>query len=300
MRYPLGIDVSKYDAKPLDWSVADCAFMFVKCSEGIVEDRMFRQHWEAASGHTLRGAYHYFRPSIDPKKAARKLSEILGTDIGELPIALDLETTDKRADTLERAREWCAEIQKITGKRPIIYSGIPFLTQIGAFQKSKGIFKNTWLNNMDLWFAAYPYDNMSEEKRDKILTDIMTGVAVMPSMPHIDLCPPFQLQIWQWTSRVRPELIKGYYVGRDGKKAVDVNLVRPEWISQFSLPTQVSTSTIKDQSVKIVGLQEYALSLGGSLEDIQKIEIAAGNDRHKLYLGMMQYVLDVDHKKQGE
>lgn len=295
----IGIDVSKYDAKPLDWLLADIAFMYVKGSEGTVEDKMFRQHWEASRGYVLRGVYHYFRPYIDPKKAARKLVEILGNDIGELPIALDLETTDKRTDTLERAREWCAEIQKLTGKRPIIYSGIPFLTQIGAFQKAKGVFKNTWLMNMDLWFAAYPYDNMAEAKREKILTEIMTGVAMAPSMPHIDLCPPFRLQIWQWTSRVKPELIKGYYVGRDGKKAVDVNYARPEWISQFSIPTIVP-AVPKDHSIQIVGLQEYALSLGGTLEDIQKIEAASGADKHKLYLAMMQYVLDVDRKRQGE
>lgn len=292
-----GIDVSKWDAQPVNWALADLAFLYAKISEGLIEDTLFRRHWETARGHTLRGAYHYFRPSIDPKKAARKMVEILGNDLGELPPALDLETTDKRADTLERAREWCAEVQQLTGKRPIIYSGIPFLTEIGAFQKAKGAYKHAWLMGADFWFAAYPYDNMAEAKREKLLTDIMTGVVELPTMPKVDLCPPLHLQIWQWTSRVKPELIRGYYLGRDGKKAVDVNYARLEWLEQFSISKPVEGNP---HIVQIVGLQEYALSLGGSLEDIKALETTAAGDMNKFYIAMMQYTINLDRKLQGE
>jgi GH25 family lysozyme M1 (1,4-beta-N-acetylmuramidase) len=62
-----GIDVSTWDGDPahvrtLDWCAYTWPFVFIKASESTVPDPLFRKQWAAARTHTLRGAYHFFRP----------------------------------------------------------------------------------------------------------------------------------------------------------------------------------------------------------------------------------------------
>src|SRR5688572_28589158 len=103
-----GIDVSYYD-DIVNWSLYDNDFAFIKVSEGTVIDKVFREQWRNAKGHTIRGAYHYFRPFVDPRLAAQKVAEYLDGDLGELPLALDLETTDSRGDVIARALSFIEE-----------------------------------------------------------------------------------------------------------------------------------------------------------------------------------------------
>lgn len=225
--YPKGIDVSKWDNSTLSFPAHNWDFIYIKVSEGLIKDVMFDAHWQACKTFIKRGAYHYFRPDVDPKQSALKTVEFMD-DLGELPLALDLETTKGRSDTLERAKTWLSWYEDKTGVRPIIYSGIPFLTEIGARGKS-------WLSNYDFWYAAYPYDNLPLDEREQKITDILRGYSVL-NFPKIDLFPPMNLVIYQWTSRAKPELIAGY---NGDKKAVDVNFARPEWLSKFgSVPSK--------------------------------------------------------------
>lgn len=237
MTYQLGIDVSKWDNRPLNFQEYNWPFIYVKCGEGFNSDRMFAAHWQAAKGHTLRGAYHYFRPSVDAKKSAGICANILMDDMGELPVALDMETTDglPPLTVLDKAKSWLSWFEDFTGKRPLIYSGIPFLTLIGARGKD-------WLKHYDFWFAAYPYDNLPEAERAIKVKSLIDGQGVV--FPKVDLFPPLKLNIWQFTGKAKPEFIPGYSCD---KLAVDVNFARPEWLSQFgqvSPPAENKTTAL--------------------------------------------------------
>lgn len=229
-----GIDVSKWDVKPLDWTKAVMDFIVVKVSEGIVEDKLFKPQWNAARGNTLRAAYHFFRPSVDPTVAAKKMLDILGHDLGEMPTVLDLETTDGRTDTLDRAKTWCAVVEEETGLKPIIYSTIPFMKENGSTKKTLGlVWKHAWLKDTTFWLAQYPYDLWPDEMRDARIENIMNGDFFV-EMPSVDILPPLKTQIWQWTARGKPEQVAGYYDGFGGKKAIDFNFANDKWLGQYS------------------------------------------------------------------
>lgn len=219
-------------------------FLFVKVTEGIVKDKVFDAHWTAAKNRVLRGGYHFFRPSVDPKLAARGFVETLRSDIGELPEVLDLETTDERPDTLDRAETWCALFKNMTGRDPIIYSTIPFMKEIGALQKTvAGEWKHPWLIGKVFWLAMYPYDLWPDQLRDQRIQNVMDG-KIEIHVPNEDILPPLKTTIWQWTSRGKPEQVPGYYIGWDGKKAIDFNIADPKWLSGFRLPTQQNRSQL--------------------------------------------------------
>jgi hypothetical protein len=230
MNQLFGIDVSKWDANPVNWGAANMRYHLVKVSEGTVIDPLFNAHWNAARGHTLRGAYHFFRPFVDPKLSAQKTAEHLAGDYGELPLALDIETTDGRTDTLARAKVWKDEFERITGRKIMIYSRVEFMKSIGITAST------TWLKGVAFWVAQYPFDKITTTwtlaQRTQRLHDMVTGEYTM-DMPGIDILPPLKAQIWQWTARGNPADVPGYYLGWDGKKEVDFNFARPEWIDSF-------------------------------------------------------------------
>jgi GH25 family lysozyme M1 (1,4-beta-N-acetylmuramidase) len=209
-----GIDVSYYD-DILNWSLYDNDFAFIKISEGTVIDKVFKEQWRAAKGRTIRGAYHFFRPFVDPKLAAQKVAEYLGGDLGELPLALDLETTDSRPDTIARALVFIEEYRKQTFTKPIIYTAPGFLSSVQAHNYPV-------LADYKLWLATYPYDKIysdwTEEKRKKRLADIWEN-RFMLSFP-VPPRPFKRVSFWQFTGKGDPNLINGY---ASNKLAVDMN-----------------------------------------------------------------------------
>jgi GH25 family lysozyme M1 (1,4-beta-N-acetylmuramidase) len=225
-----GIDVSRWDFKPVDWSLCNHEYHLVKVSEGTVIDKVFKEHWQGAKGKTRRGAYHFFRPFVDPILSAQRTVDYLGGDLGELPLSLDIETTDGRTDTLARAKMWKDEYERLTKTKIMVYSRISFMKYIGVTSTT------SWLRGVPFWEARYPYDEVRPvEERDKIIHEIATGKRNI-IMPRRDAFPPMDTVIWQWTARGKPQDVKGYYLGWDGKKEVDFNFARPEWIAQFPHP----------------------------------------------------------------
>src|SRR5687768_9508173 len=94
---PIGADFAKYDGggnlpyHVLAWDQYTWDFAFIKASEGTVIDPLFREQWAAARGNAVRGAYHFFRPFVDPILAVTTFLDYLDGDRGELPAVLDLE-----------------------------------------------------------------------------------------------------------------------------------------------------------------------------------------------------------------
>jgi len=164
-----GIDVSYWDSG-IDWPKVRATgqrFMFTKATEGdFYADPTFAANWSGAkSAGLLRGAYHFFRANVDPKKQAKKFIDYVNKtkDNGELPPVLDLETHDGQAKDkiISRAKTWLDEVEKAFGKKPIIYSGQYFLQD---YFSEAGGGPPKWAKNYPLWLAQYPNTYVDGQK----------------------------------------------------------------------------------------------------------------------------------------
>lgn len=148
-----GIDVSHWQFQ-IDWEAVKKAgydFAFIKSSEGLTKlDNAFKSHWTGIKGNgILRGAYHYFHPSLDPYAQARLFITTIGTlDSSDLPCVMDWEVTDgiPSDQDLENGLKFLNEVELLTNIRPIIYSGPYFLNAL----KLSSDFKR-----FSLWVAHY-------------------------------------------------------------------------------------------------------------------------------------------------
>ena len=152
-----GIDVSHYQGR-IDWAAVEgegVGFAFVKATEGATfVDPTFRRNW-AAMGETriLRGAYHRFRPGRDARAQAEHFLAVVRVSDGDLPPVLDVESTDGVSDArlIRGVRAWLAEVERRTGKRPIVYTKPGFRrAHLGAA-----------LDDYPLWIAEYGVDSPS-------------------------------------------------------------------------------------------------------------------------------------------
>ncbi|MEM7040308.1 MAG: glycoside hydrolase family 25 protein [Bacteroidota bacterium] len=123
-----GIDVSHYQGK-IDWKKvkrSGVEFAFIKASEGkSLKDDKFKQNWKAArKARVLRGAYHFFRPSVDAEKQATFFLKQFKMQEGDLPPVLDLEVTDGQSAATIRAGalKWMQIVERKTGVRPVLYT----------------------------------------------------------------------------------------------------------------------------------------------------------------------------------
>ena len=156
-----GIDVSYWNAG-IDWPKVRAAgqrYVFAKATEGdFYADPTFDDNWRGAkSAGLLRGAYHFFRANVDPKKQATKFIDYVKSmnDNGELPPVLDLETNDGQSKdkVIVRAKTWLDLVEAEFKKKPIIYSGQYFLQD--HFSEAGGG-PPAWTKDYPLWLAQYP------------------------------------------------------------------------------------------------------------------------------------------------
>lgn len=159
-----GIDVASYQhprGVAIDWrrvAAAGHRFAYVKATESTTyTNPYFAADWVgAASAGLYRGAYHYARPAWPLSSAeaqARYFVSVTGSATGpqDLPLELDLEETGGlgQADLAEWARRFLAEVTRLTGKRPLVYTGRWF------WQGSIGAFGNDIGQTYRLWTADY-------------------------------------------------------------------------------------------------------------------------------------------------
>ncbi len=159
-----GLDVS-YAQGPIDWTLvrgSGRAFAYARATGGLSTDDRFAENWPAmrAAG-MVRGAYHFFHPTLDPDQQAdlfiRTVGHIAPTD---LPPMLDVETYTRRAadGTLERipaeeiaaaALRWIHRVQAATGRIPVVYTA--------TFIWSSHIHSSAFAEN-PLWIADWHED----------------------------------------------------------------------------------------------------------------------------------------------
>jgi lysozyme len=165
-----GIDVSKWQGE-IDWAEvkrAGTAFAFIKATEGGDHlDERFHENWRQAKAHGIpRAAYHFVFWCRPAHEQADWFTRNVPSDKDALPPVLDVEwnghsrTCPKKIDP-DLARRKIATMlnamEKHTGKRPIIYTDIPFHADV-----LEGHFKDYtyWLRSV----AAEPHERY--ENRD--------------------------------------------------------------------------------------------------------------------------------------
>lgn len=275
-----GGDYSLWD-EVLDWPAHIWPYAFIKCSEGIVEDPVFRRQWLAAKGHVYRGAYHFFRPLVPWKTAADKLLQLLARDgAGELPPVLDLEVTNGVSNdaVCNYSLEWLHYVHKQVGVRPIVYTSPGFSNTIRMWRYAD-------YADFPLWQATYPWDEIgptwSEENRKELIHDIIKGVYAykfpVAARPWEDVGR--RAVFVQWTAKCPPEFVPGYPLG--GKKAVDVNVYRgnlEDLTIQFNLsPLQggdVSVKPITWTAQLLSGQKANLRSAAGLTASVHEVIIA--------------------------
>jgi|GEM_PF-623251 len=215
MDFVFGVDVYAYN-KPLDWTAARDAgvkFVFVKASENNFPDTGFKENWQKArDAGILRGAYHFFHPEQNNAlQQADMFIDAVGSDQGELPPVLDLETIYERRNNGEirpiglpvpgvlnnRIKTWLDQVEDAFGRKPIIYSREEFL-------RTNGI-SAVWTRDYPLWLAQYPLFLGPNNKWVQINDPNFTPVPSqnMPKQPA-----GFQpWKFWQYSDRGR---LNGY------------------------------------------------------------------------------------------
>jgi GH25 family lysozyme M1 (1,4-beta-N-acetylmuramidase) len=161
-----GVDVASHqhpNGAPINWSAVKAAghsYAFVKATEASnYTNPYFASDWQQAGAAGLyRGAYHFAKPAMPLDTAvaqARYFVSRTGSMTGprDLPGVLDLETTGglNPTDLANWTRVWMAEVTRLTGKAPMIYTGYYF------WRDSVGN-PTDIAKTYRLWLPSYPAD----------------------------------------------------------------------------------------------------------------------------------------------
>ena len=183
-----GLDVSQWQGS-VDWRqvrAAGHSFAVAKTSEG---GDWRDPSWSPARASQIRaaglalGVYHFLRPRADragkvEARFAVRVARWGGWRRGDLPLVADLETTTLGpAGTCAYARSFASEVRRLTGHRPIVYTGPSFASANLAGCRA--------LAANRLWIAHY-------------------GVSA-PTIPP----PWWSYTLWQWTSKGRSAGVNG-------------------------------------------------------------------------------------------
>ena len=133
-----GIDISRHQGA-IDWDAvrrSGMRFVFIKATEGRDHmDPNFAANWQAAKAAGIpRAAYHFMTWCSTAAEQAAWFRSIVPNDLDALPPVLDLEWNNhsscknkfNRETVLEKVRVMLAEMERATGKLPIIYTDMNF------------------------------------------------------------------------------------------------------------------------------------------------------------------------------
>ncbi len=138
-----GIDLSRHQAK-VNWDAVAAdgiSFAFVKATEGRTHaDTFYARNWrEMKRVGIKRGAYHFFRPSLDAKEQADNFITNVNMQYGDLPPVVDVETDDDmpRDVVAKQLKTWLYLVEIKYSIRPIIYTHYKFYNKFiaGEFDK---------------------------------------------------------------------------------------------------------------------------------------------------------------------
>jgi len=156
-----GIDVSHWQGE-IDWAAVNRSgvkFAVIKASEFpdkrntlFVDDRLKINIAGAKANGILWSAYHFFRTHIDPVIQAQMFCATVGT-FESLPPVLDLEVAGSRGAKLnDKVRKFLTEVERITNRKPIIYTSGSFWRSYMCYEKKSDA---DWARDYSLWLAQY-------------------------------------------------------------------------------------------------------------------------------------------------
>ena len=137
-KHARGIDVSHHRGE-VKWKKvinSGVSFAIVKATDGgTFFDPRFDDNWSAMRrAQVIRGAYHYFRPDVDPVVQAHHYLWAVGDILHEsdLPPVLDFEAYPKNvyedfkklklSKRIKMVKQWLTTVSDATGRLPVIYT----------------------------------------------------------------------------------------------------------------------------------------------------------------------------------
>lgn len=151
-----GIDVSRHQGK-INWTSVsrfrsngkNIRFVFMKATEGIsLKDPYFKRNWNMAkNANLIRGAYHYFRPELDPELQAANFIQMVRLVSNDLPPVADIEEFNGRDERKFRRniKIFLERLTKHYGVRPLVYSSPTFYNK----------YLRSHFDEYPLWIAHY-------------------------------------------------------------------------------------------------------------------------------------------------
>ena len=156
--YTVGIDVAWPQGPAVDWPSVERAgvrFAICKATQGLagVDPTFARNRDEIRKTSIVFGAYHWFEPAVDPIEQARHFVRTVGP-LGELDLlAIDFEDDDRGAvkgkPLLDGVLACLREVERLTGRRPLLYTGRWFYDGSVGFDSAE-------IATYPLWHAQYP------------------------------------------------------------------------------------------------------------------------------------------------
>lgn len=132
-----GIDISHHQGN-IDWERLSQAridqepvvFVMIKATEGksLLDENFNENFYQAREYGMIRGAYHFFSPSVSGRTQARYYLHQVHLDQGDLPPILDIEEKGTlTTEELQReALAWLKMVEERYDVPPIIYTGLKF------------------------------------------------------------------------------------------------------------------------------------------------------------------------------
>jgi lysozyme len=150
-----GIDISHHQ-KQIIWSnLPALDFVFIKATEGESHlDTRYKQNWDSAGlKKILRGAYHFYRPNINPVSQFSHFKRNVYLSPGDLPPVLDVEIIGRtsRGKLKSDVLKWLLMAEKHYGVTPILYTNWSFY---------KTHLSSPEIDRFPLWIANYVVENL--------------------------------------------------------------------------------------------------------------------------------------------
>jgi GH25 family lysozyme M1 (1,4-beta-N-acetylmuramidase) len=151
---------------------------------GLSVDLRFAQHWADSDGIVPRGAYLYYLDELSPLTQADKLYQVLTEtgDVGELTVALDVETYNNPTLTASKIRQCAERLTTLFGRLPFVYTN--YYVWKDAVPGDKA-----WAVEYPLWIAAYPFTDWKPEYLQTVL-----------NYPPMIPAPWTSWEKWQWSA----------------------------------------------------------------------------------------------------
>ena len=202
------IDISSNNPHPINWKYvakASISGAYIKATEGLnYVNPYFKTDAKGSASIGLPyGTYDYAQPSVDPIADA-KYFVAHGGATGQLPPAPDYETPTKSAShDVAWAVAWLKEIQVLTGRVPIIYTGAYY-----SWSHSNAL--NAWSLWLPAYSAGYSHVNSACGLRSPVLPSAWAKKGWI---------------MWQFTSRAKALGVPAY---------VDMSIAKESWFTSIT------------------------------------------------------------------